>query len=159
MKINELPLSPYKPRKRVGRGIASGYGKTAGRGTKGQRARSGVSLRPGFEGGQNPLLKRIPKQPGFTSRKQPAQRIYTGQLNRFGKRKTTVTLHALHEAGLIAHPRRRTKLLVRGKVTAPVSVEVHEASQQAQQDLKKAGGSVKLLGSQPKRTKQVKDAS
>src|SRR5665213_3726852 len=81
MKYNELNIGSHRSAKRVGRGIAAGQGKTAGRGTKGQMARTGSSRRPGFEGGQNPILQRLPKLRGFTSHKTGPEVVYTGQLN------------------------------------------------------------------------------
>jgi large subunit ribosomal protein L15 len=84
MKYNELNIEANKSKTRVGRGIAAGKGKTAGRGTKGQHSRTGSTRRPGFEGGQNPLMQRLPKLRGFKSFKVPAETIYTGQLEQFG---------------------------------------------------------------------------
>ena len=82
MKHNELTVLKKRSIKRVGRGIAAGQGKTAGRGTKGQGARTGTkNRRPGFEGGQNPLMQRLPKLPGFRSLKAKAEVVYTGQLD------------------------------------------------------------------------------
>ena len=83
MKFNELQVGRNKSGKRVGRGISAGQGKTAGRGTKGQGARTGSSKRPGFEGGQNPLMQRLPKLPGFKSKAVRAEVVYTSQLDQF----------------------------------------------------------------------------
>ncbi len=84
MKFHELETTAHKSGRRVGRGIAAGRGKTAGRGTKGQKARTGSGRRPGFEGGQNPLMQRLPKLRGFRSNRVPAENVYTGQLNDLG---------------------------------------------------------------------------
>src|ERR1700733_9467539 len=102
MKYNDLQISKNKSPKRVGRGIAAGQGKTAGRGTKGQMSRTGSKKRPGFEGGQNPLMQRLPKLHGFHSYKVPAEQVYTGQLDTFGAK--TVDSFSLAEAGLVSSP-------------------------------------------------------
>ena len=83
MKYNELRINQTETAKRVGRGIAAGQGKTAGRGTKGQEARTGSSNAPGFAGGQNPLMQRLPKLPGFRSHQSKPKLVYTGQLDQF----------------------------------------------------------------------------
>ncbi len=143
MKYHELELTKHKAPHRKGRGIAAGQGKTAGRGTKGQKARTGKKLRAGFEGGQNPLMARLPKLPGFKSIKTPAQEIYTGQLDAFGAK--VVTNQELADAGLIADPFQRTKLLVRGEVSKAVKLEIQAASASAIALVEKAGGSVKIV--------------
>ena len=97
MKYHELTSTSQKSPKRVGRGIAAGQGKTAGRGTKGQGARTGSSKRPGFEGGQNPLMQRLPKLRGFRSLKPKAENVYTDQLVALG---TKVDNKVLAEKGL-----------------------------------------------------------
>src|ERR1700744_2965788 len=104
MKYNELSSASSKSRKRVGRGIAAGQGKTAGRGTKGQGSRTGFSKRTGFEGGQNPLMQRLPKLHGFRSFKVKAENVFTDQLNDLG---TTVDNVVLAEKGLISSPYAR----------------------------------------------------
>src|SRR6185369_4240525 len=102
MKIHELNLTSKTDRKRVGRGIGSGYGKTAGRGTKGQNARTGGGVRPGFEGGQNPLAKRLPKKRGFAALSRVEYQVVNlGQLNRL-REGSTVDAEALAKAGLIS---------------------------------------------------------
>src|SRR5580765_242598 len=102
MKYHELTLTKSKSRKRVGRGIAAGKGKTAGRGTKGQGARAGSSAKPGFAGGSNPLMQKLPKLPGFRSHRIPPETVYTGQLEAFADK--TVDSSLLAEAGLISNP-------------------------------------------------------
>src|SRR3990167_3629800 len=99
MKIHDLKALTKQSRKRVGRGISAGQGKTAGRGTKGQNARTGGGVRPGFEGGQNPFMHRVPKRRGFKSRAAKTEVIHTDQLNHF---KGNVTLDSLAKAGLIS---------------------------------------------------------
>lgn len=143
MKYHELTLTTNKKPKRVGRGISAGQGKTAGRGTKGQKSRTGKKLRAGFEGGQTPLMSRLPKLPGFKSTKAPAQELYTGQLDKLGSK--TITNHELAEAGLIADAYQRTKLIVKGEVTKAVKLEIQAASAAAITAVEKAGGSVKIV--------------
>lgn len=153
MKFNELDLTRNKTSKRVGRGIAAGGGKTAGRGTKGQKSRTGSSSKPGFTGGQNPLMQKLPKLPGFRSHRTPAENVYTGQLNDMSE--TTVTTQSLADAGLISNPHVRVKLLAKGDITKAVAVELQGASSSAIELLEKAGGSFKIVG----RTGRVAKAS
>lgn len=141
MKYNELANTHKKSPKRVGRGIAAGQGKTAGRGTKGQGARTGYSKRPGFEGGQNPLMQRLPKLHGFRSFKVKAENVFTDQLNDLG---ATVDNAVLADKGLISSPYARVKLLKRGDMTAKVTVSLQGASQTAVEAVEKAGGSFKV---------------
>ncbi|MCA9331119.1 50S ribosomal protein L15 [Candidatus Saccharibacteria bacterium] len=138
MKFHELDVTANKAPKRVGRGISAGQGKTAGRGTKGQKARTGSSRRPGFEGGQNPLMQRLPKLRGFTSKRVPAENVYTGQLNDLG---TKVDNFVLAEAGITSSPYVRVKLVVKGDVTKKVAVSLQAASENAVAAVQKAGGS------------------
>lgn len=139
MKYNQLRTKPSKSARRVGRGIAAGQGKTAGRGTKGQKSRAGSSAKPGFAGGSNPLMKKLPKLPGFRSYRVPAETIYTGQLEQFGGK--TVTAETLAEAGLISNAYVDVKLLVKGDLTKKVTVKLPAASAGAAEAVKKAGGS------------------
>lgn len=113
MKYNELKVVAKTDRKRVGRGIASGYGKTAGRGTKGQNARTGHKLRLTFTGntgrsGAN-YVANLPKLRGFKSKRAPAQVVYADALNRFAKQ--SVSNQSLFEAGLIATPHQTVKVI------------------------------------------------
>src|ERR1700722_15987020 len=101
MKYNQLDISRQKQPNRVGRGIAAGQGKTAGRGTKGQKSRTGSTKRPGFEGGQNPLMQRMPKLHGFRSLAAPTETVYTGQLEKIGGK---INTEVLAKAGLISNP-------------------------------------------------------
>src|SRR3954463_10576295 len=120
MKYHELKLTKSKPAKRVGRGISAGQGKTAGRGTKGQASRTGSSKKPGFAGGSNPLMQKLPKLPGFRSHKTPAETVYTGQLEQFANK--TVDAQLLAEAGLISNAYVTVKLIVKGDLTKKVTV-------------------------------------
>lgn len=141
MKYNDLKAAHKSSPKRVGRGIAAGQGKTAGRGTKGQGARAGYSKKPGFEGGQNPLMQRLPKLHGFRSFKVAAENVYTDQLEKLG---ANVDATLLAEKGLISNPYVRVKLLHRGPVTKKVTVSLQAASQTAIEAVEKAGGAFKL---------------
>jgi len=139
MKFHELTASKNKNAKRVGRGIAAGQGKTAGRGTKGQKARTGSSRKPGFEGGQNPLMQRLPKLHGFRSYKVKPENVYTGQLNEL--KANTIDNFVLADAGLTSSPYVTVKLLVKGDVTKAVAVKLQNASDNAVAAIQKAGGS------------------
>lgn len=142
MKYNELQSAASKSRKRVGRGIAAGQGKTAGRGTKGQGARTGSSKRPGFEGGQNPLMQRLPKLHGFRSFRVKAETVFIDQLDAVG---ATVDNKTLADKGLVSSPYVRVKLLARGEVTKKVTVNLQAASKTAIEAIQKAGGSFSVV--------------
>ncbi len=142
MKFHELNAPASKKATRVGRGIAAGKGKTAGRGTKGQNARKSGGTRPGFEGGQNPMWRKTPKLPGFRSMRIPATNIYTGQLDALAP---TVDNYSLFDAGLTTSPYVRVKLVVKGEVTKKVAVSLQGASEGAKTALQKAGGSFKQI--------------
>jgi large subunit ribosomal protein L15 len=139
MKYNELKTNTNKSAKRVGRGIAAGQGKTAGRGTKGQMSRTGAKKRPGFEGGQNPLAQRLPKLQGFRSHKPKAENVYTGDLDQFAGK--TADSFAFAEAGLISSPFVRIKLIAKGDVTKKVTVKLQGASASSIAAIEAAGGS------------------
>lgn len=138
MKYNELNVSANKGKKRVGRGIAAGQGKTAGRGTKGQGARTGKKLNATFQGGQRALVQAVPKARGFKSLRTPAQVVYLDLLNGFkGK---TADNFSLYEAGLIASPFHAVKVIARGELSADVTLNVQAASKSVQEAVVKAGG-------------------
>ncbi len=139
MKYHELQTGSYRKGKRVGRGISAGRGKTAGRGTKGQKARAGSSAKPGFAGGSNPLMQKLPKLPGFRSHRTSAQNVYTGQLEQF--RGKTVDAKVLADAGLVSGPFVRIKLLAKGDLTKKVTVKLPAASAPAIAAVEAAGGS------------------
>lgn len=141
MKYNELQLAGHKSSKRAGRGISAGRGKTAGRGTKGQNSRSGGRVRPGFEGGQNPLNKRLPKLPGFTSHRPKAENVYTDQLVELSSK--DIDNFVLAENKLVSSPYTKVKLLKRGEVEAvpKVTVRLQGASAKAIELIQSAGGS------------------
>lgn len=159
MKYHELKTTKHRTHKRVGRGISAGRGKTAGRGTKGQKSRSGSSAKPGFAGGSNPLMKKLPKLPGFRSHRVAAENVYTGQLEQFGAK--TVDAQVLADAGLISNPYVTAKLVVKGDLTKKVTVKLPAASTGAIAMVEKAGGSFESTArlSRPKTsTKKTKDS-
>lgn len=138
-KYNELKVSATPDRKRVGRGIAAGGGKTAGRGTKGQGARTGKKLNATFQGGSGSLVRRTPKARGFKSMKTPAQVVYLDHLNAFkGK---TADNNTLFEQGYISTPFHSVKVIARGELTEKVTLKVQAASKSVQEAITKAGGS------------------
>ena len=142
MKFNELQVSTNRRSRRVGRGIAAGQGKTAGRGTKGQKSRTGKGRRPGFEGGQNPLMQRLPKMPGFRSIRPKAENVYTGQLDAVGG---VIDNFTVFNAGLTSSPYVRVKLVHKGEVSKKVTVKLQAASENAVAAVQKAGGSFEAI--------------
>lgn len=154
-KYNELQTNPTQSRKRVGRGIAAGQGKTAGRGTKGQNARTGKKLRTMFQGGQRPLAQAIPKTRGFKSLRTPAQVVYLDRLQEFAGK--SVDNKALYEAGLIATPYQQVKVILRGELTAKVDLKVQAASKSVQAAITKVGGSFVKTPVPLKMSEKVKD--
>lgn len=146
MKFNELTIQSKKSRQRVGRGTGSGRGKTAGRGTKGQRSRSGAKLRPGFEGGQNPLMRRIPKTRGFRSFRTPATAVNISRLAaKADVLKDGVTGKSLTSAGIIDDDMQAIKLIGNIKLDQPFSCEVQAVSEAARKSIEAAGGSINLI--------------
>lgn len=141
MKYNELQVSSNKSKKRVGRGISAGGGKTAGRGTKGQRARTGKKLGATFMGGQRTLVLSVPKAKGFKSIRVPAQVVYLDQLN--GLKGATITNQTLFDAGLITTPYHSVKIIAAkngGEYTGKATVRVQGASASVREAITKAGG-------------------
>lgn len=138
MKYNELQVTANKDRKRVGRGISAGQGKTAGRGTKGQGARTGKKLNAMFQGGSGSLVRRTPKARGFKSMKTPAQVVYLDHLNAFAG--ATADNFTLFEQGYIATPFQTVKVIARGELTEKVTLKVQGASASVKDALTKAGG-------------------
>lgn len=147
MKLHELhpAKGAKKERKRVGRGIAAGQGKTAGRGTKGQNARSGGGVRPGFEGGQTTLTVRMPKERGFINIfKVHYTPVNLDRLDRFeaGDEVSPITLA---ELGIIKSPEEPVVILGRGDVDRPLTVKAHRFSASAKEKILAAGGTVERL--------------
>ena len=137
MKIHQLDITAKKDRKRVGRGISAGGGKTAGRGTKGQKSRTGKKLRASFEGGQTPLIHKIPKNKGFKSKRLRPQVVYTSALNSLTG---SVDNFKLFEAGLILTPYNNVKVVKNGELTKKIDLKVQKITAGAQKDLEAAGG-------------------
>lgn len=146
MKLHELkPVDGARhSKKRVGRGTGSGLGKTSGKGHKGQNARSGGGVRPGFEGGQTPLFKRLPKR-GFTnvSRKEYAI-VNVEDLNQFRKN-SIVTIERLRERGLVKKEFNGIKILGNGKLEKSLTVQAHKFSKSAEKAIVEAGGKIEVI--------------
>jgi len=146
VRLDELKSPPgaNKRTKRVGRGIGSGHGKTSTRGHKGQKARSGGGVRLGFEGGQMPLQRRIPKR-GFTNifRKEYAI-VNVGDLNCFDDG-TIVTIELLKEAGLVKKITAGVKILGDGELEKKLTIQVHKCSQQAEEKITAKGGKFEVI--------------
>ena len=147
MKLHELrpPRGSHRPRKRVGRGISAGQGKTAGRGQKGQFARSSPNLPKSFEGGQMPLSQRLPKLRGFHNlfHKDYAT-VNLGKLRRY-EAGSTVDEAALRASGLISGRHQGVKVLCAGELHVALHLHVHRISSRARAAVEKAGGTVTLL--------------
>ncbi len=134
-----------KNKKRVGRGPGSGKGKTSGRGTKGQKSISGYSRKRGFEGGQMPLHRRVPKR-GFTNIfKKEYQEINLDRLERVKKEK--ITLKDLVDVGLLKKQSLVVKILGKGNLTSAKEIHAHKFTKSAQEKIKKAGGKAVIIGS------------
>ena len=146
MKLHELspPNGSRKSRKRLGRGVGSGKGKTAGRGTKGQNSRSGGGVRPGFEGGQMPIHRRLPKR-GFTNIfKKKIAVINIHDLSTF-ESGSVVDEVALVRMGLVKGQRDGIKLLGNGEIKIPLTIKVNGVSTGARDKIIAAGGKVEIL--------------
>lgn len=146
MKLHELSPAAGSVRdvKRIGRGHGSGNGKTAGKGHKGQKARAGHGMRPGFEGGQMPLQRRIPKR-GFNNVfATPYTIINVAALNKF-EDGAVVDVKALQDAGIISKAPNGVKVLGNGKVEKKVTVKVAAVSESAKAKIEAAGGSVEVI--------------
>ncbi len=146
MRLNDI-RSPKsnKSRKRVGRGDGSGHGTTSGRGTKGQLSRSGGNTRPGFEGGQMPLQRRIPHLKGFKNNKKIIFNVInTGMLSAF-KEGSTVDRDALMEKSLIMKKERPLKVLGKGELNIKLTVKANGFSKTAREKIEKAGGKAEVV--------------
>lgn len=146
MKLHELSPAPGSkhPKKRIGRGIGSGMGKTATRGHKGQWARSGGGVRPGFEGGQNPLFRRLPKR-GFKNFNRVEYAIVNmEELNRFAAG-TVVTPEFLKETGIVKNQKDGIKILGNGELTVSLTVKANKFSQSAVEKITAAGGTSEVI--------------
>jgi large subunit ribosomal protein L15 len=156
MKLNSLkPAAGSKsPRHRVGRGIGSGWGKTAGRGHKGQKARSGGFHKVGFEGGQMPLHRRLPKR-GFNSlTHEDIAEVRTGELQGLGA--SEISLDVLKEAGIVSRKALGAKVILSGKLERKVSLKEIQVSKGARAMIEGAGGSIQIT-EKPKVEKKKKE--
>ena len=139
------PPGTRKARKRLGRGDASGHGSYSGRGMKGQKSRSGKGIRPGFEGGQLPLIKGLPMRRGFTNIfKKQYYLIKIEGLNTFPG-DSEVTPERLVEAGLLRNLKHPVKILGNGEITVPLKISAHKFTQSARSKIEAAGGSTEVL--------------
>ena len=155
MQLNNLSPAPgsTKSKKRVGRGIGSGWGKTCGTGHKGQKSRSGGTVKPGFEGGQMPLQMRLPKY-GFSSRiSSITAEVRTSELNKIVG--DTVSLESLRKAGVITTNIKKVKVMLSGEVTRKLTTTGIGVSKGAKDAIEKSGGTVIEL-EVPEKKKLVK---
>jgi large subunit ribosomal protein L15 len=147
MKLDDLRSSPgaFTPKKRVGRGHGSGSVKTSGRGQKGQGSRSGGGVRIGFEGGQNPIYRRMPYKRGFTNIFRTVyETVNVGNLEKYGL-EGTITPDALLEKGKIATLKRPLKILGTGEVSGPLHVRAHKFTESAKAKIEAAGGTAEVI--------------
>jgi large subunit ribosomal protein L15 len=147
MKLHELKpaAGARKTRRRVGRGPGSGTGKTSGRGEKGQRSRSGYSAQRGFEGGQMPLHRRLPKRGFVNIFRKEYRTVNVDRLNEL-EAGTTVTPEVLQGAGLVKKGRDDIKILGNGDLTVALTVQAHRFTKSAVEKIKAAGGKVETIG-------------
>ena len=147
MRLDDLRPAPGSThsRKRIGRGTGSGHGTTAGRGHKGQKSRTSGGVRPGFEGGQTPLYRRLPQRRGFRNigRKEYAV-VNLDDLERFDAG-TDVTPELLIETGLVKKIKDGVKVLGEGEITKSLTVRAHRFSKSAEEKLKAAGCAVEVV--------------
>lgn len=146
MKLNEMTYTEgaRRNRKRIGRGHGSGNGKTAGKGQKGQNARSGGGVRLGFEGGQTPLARRLPKR-GFTNFNRKEYTIVNVESLNVFEDGTVVTPELLKETGLVKKEQDGIKILGQGELTKKLTVQAHKFSATATTVIEQAGGKVEVL--------------
>lgn len=150
MKYNDLIVEKNTRPSRKGRGISAGQGKTAGRGTKGQKSRTGHRKMPaGFMGGQRAIMQAVPKLKGFKSIHAKAEVVYTDRLNDL---KGSVDNFTLFDAGLISTPYAKVKVITRGELTAKVDLSTQFASKTAIEAIKKVGGSFKKVAVPSRKT-------
>ncbi len=154
IELHNLKSAPgaRKNRKRVGRGEGSGTGKTAGRGSKGQKARSGYSRRAGFEGGQMPLHRRLPKRGFNHEQRHPFAEVNLDVLEKHFDEGAVICTETLRQAGVVKRVSGGVKLLGRGEVTKRFAVSVQAASEAARRKIEGAGGSLTLVEPTPLQT-------
>jgi large subunit ribosomal protein L15 len=159
--LHNLTNPDRKSKKRLGRGTGSGLGTTAGRGTKGQNARSGGGVRPRFEGGHTPLFRLLPKARGFTSRFEKAATVNVEELQKHFAAGETVNLQALVKKGLAHSSAKRFKILGEGELSKKLTVYADFISASGKEKITKAGGKiyfVKLPQKPPQKKVSRKDA-
>ena len=140
------PVKTKKKRKRVGRGDASGFGSFSGRGMKGQNSRSGGGVRPGFEGGQLPIIKRLPSLRGFRNRfKILYNVVYLDTLSGVYPSGGDVTPESLVEIGVFKNTKRPLKILGRGNLKASLNISANKFSAAARSKIEAAGGSIQVV--------------
>ncbi|HOM61058.1 MAG TPA: 50S ribosomal protein L15 [Anaerohalosphaeraceae bacterium] len=148
MQSDEITASvgANKKRKRVGRGRGSGHGKTAGRGHKGDRSRSGFSMHPAFEGGQMPLFRRLAKR-GFSNARfsERYEIVNVSQLERYFQDGDSITITQMAGAGLIRSDQSRVKILGDGELTKKLTVSAHKFSKSAEQKISSCGGTAQVM--------------
>jgi large subunit ribosomal protein L15 len=152
MKDSIVDLSNLKPfygakhkEKRVGRGHGSGHGKTSGKGHKGQKARKGLDIGPFFEGGQTPIIRRLPKRGFKNIFKVEYAVVNVGSLSKAFSPNEVVDENSLREKGLIKDKVKPIKLLGNGEINIPLTIRVHAVSRSAKEKVEKAGGKVELI--------------
>ncbi len=146
MRLHELYAFPeeYKNRKRIGRGSGSGWGKTSGKGHKGQNARAGGGVRPGFEGGQMPLARRLPKRGFKNPFRVEYEAVNVGSLIALFEGKDEITLADMYDRGVVKNG-APVKVLGTGEVAKAVTIEAHRFSASAADKIAKAGGTAKAI--------------
>lgn len=144
MKLENLQGLQRTSKKRVGRGIGSGMGKTSTRGHKGQNARSGGGVRPGFEGGQMPLFRRLPKR-GFTNIWRVDYKVVNVEALNIFNDGDTVNRDSLVEKGLVHRSEKNIKILGNGEISKKLTVVANKFSQEAKEKIEKAGGKIEVL--------------
>lgn len=148
MKLDDLRPAPgaFKSRKRVGRGHGSGYTTTAGKGTKGQKSRSGGKVRPGFEGGQNPIYRRMPYKRGFSNHR--FRTVYeVVNLGRLAELELAdpITPESLYERGVIRDASALVKILGDGEIETSMHIRAHKFSASAREKIESAGGTAEVI--------------
>ena len=147
MKLDDLRSAPgaFKSRKRVGRGHGSGSVMTAGKGTKGQKSRSGGKVRPGFEGGQNPIYRRMPYKRGFKNPFRVEYEIVNlGRVAELGL-SDPITPESLYESGVIRDSAALLKILADGDISTSIHVRAHKFSASAREKIEAAGGTAEVI--------------
>jgi len=145
MNLSQLkpPAGAVKKPKRVGRGECSGHGKTSGKGHKGQKARSGAPIPPGFEGGQMPLYRRLPKRGFKNNNKVRYDVVNVSDLSQFAKN-TLVDIGVLKSKGLVNQKATLIKILSGGELSVPLKIKAHKFSKDAEMKIKQAGGEIEV---------------